>query len=665
MSDEKESTKELNTPRPKVDYQDIQWWNAWTKDQEPHTILPGHIKGLRDKQAIRYTNIRKLNSIYEWGFKASTYDTIDEQPISEFMNASNAAAHTVDVVHSKVFKNRLVPMPMTTGGGALQQKRALDLGKALDGLYDENEMDMIEEDAGYDALICGLGFAKTYTEFGRAKARFVPCDDMTMDDAEGRYRAPRSMFETQRMDRFQALEIYGGDEEWLHGDQAARRKAILDCKEATADGGQALTRDQISVHEAYHLPSGPDAGDGRLSIVIDNCTLVDVEWKRPRFRHHKMLPMPRRRSSWGLSMMHELAAPQNEYEWVTAGIQKKHHKMGGSHYIAPRSANLTERDLDNGVATLTEYDGNVPVREWNPEPCASQTYQYQASLPDSMLTRYGVSTMSAHGEVPTGAANASGIWLQTSADIEAEGLRSNHAARRRFHKSIAQGFIDEMRDIMDSDDAESYEVAYSGKGVTEMVDWKKVLLDEADYVLTIPSINALSQTVAARKEQIAADLTAGLLTPDEARRLNGDPDRTAMNALSTADDDIILQNLDKMVTEGRYLAPQSFDNLQRYVELAGKFYNLERAKDKDGANAAGLQMIRDAIAEAKALIEEAKAATAPPPPPPGAMPPPGGPPMGGPPPPDMGMPPGMPPGGMPPPDMGPPPGMIPPPMGMA
>jgi hypothetical protein len=639
MAIEKDTTGDANTPPPKVQYIDITWWNAWTQGRQPHEFLIGHIRDLRAKQATRYTNMRKMISIYEWGFKASTYDSVDEQPLSEYTMAWKAASHVVDTVHAKVFKNKLVPMPITSGAGALQRKRAVDLGKALDGLYEENSIDMLEEDAGFDALICGVGFIKTFTEFGRAKACFVPAEDITMDDAEGRYRAPRSIFETKRMDRFQALEVYGGDEDWLSGDREERRRRILACKEVSIGGSLSQgsnyfgNRDQIEIHEAYHLPSSPDAGDGRMCVVIDNCTLVDTEWRRPRFRYHQMNPQPRRRNSWGLSMMHDLAAPQQEYEWVTRGIQKANHKMGGSHFLAHEDANVTERDIDNDKGTLTTWRGNIPPTEWNPTPVNPQTYQYQASLPETMLSSRGISSLSAKGEIPAGLQQASGKALQVFDDIEAEGLRPYHAARQRLHKSLAQGFIDEIRDIIDGEDASSYDVRYTGGRKTiEMVDWKKVILDEEEFVLTVPTINALSQTPSARFEQLQERLNAGLITPEAFKRLDGNPDIQSENEMDTADEDIIMRNLDIMVTEGRYLAPQPFDNLPLYVKLGGKFYNLERAK---GTPDNRLELIRNAIADAQALLQPpipqgppgGVAPTAPPAPPmpPAAAPPPQGP----------------------------------------
>ncbi len=647
------------TPATKIEFVEGVWWNAWTRDKEAHEFLIGHIRDLRARQSVRYTNFKKLNAIYEWGCKVATYETTDEQALSEEDNAYKAASNVIDTVHAKVFKNKLVPMPLTRGGRALQRNRAKDLGKMLDGLYEENGVDLIEEDAGYDGLNCGAGFAKTYTEFGRVRAGFVPCDDITMDDAEG--RSTRCMYETKRMDRFQVLEIYGGtnppeekgeeadaDDAWLHGDRATRRERILKCAQAETKGSVPVSRDQIEVHEAYHLPSGPEAGDGRLVVAIDGCTLVDVEWDCPRFPFHKMIPKPRRRGPWGLAMMHDLAASQREYEKTTGRIQKGINSAG-THIIASKSAMISERDIDNGMGTFLEYDGPHMPQVFNPDGVGEQLIRYNDAIPNKMMASQGVSSLSARGEIPAGLQQASGKALEVYDDIDAEGLRPYHAARARFHKSLCQGFIDEGRKLVER--GETYSVCYAGHGAAEDLDWKAVILDEDEFVLTVPTINALSQSPSARYAQLEARFNAGTITAAQFKRLDDMPDMQSENEMDTADEDIILLNLDIMATKGRYMAPQPFDNLDLCVTLGGKFYNLCRQREEPESV---LAMIQDWIAAAADLKTQGAPPAPAPPGQPGMdpnMPPPGMPPMDPnmPPPGPPGMPPGMPPEMLPPP----------------
>jgi len=94
-------------------------------------------------------------------------------------------------------------------------------------------------------------------------------------------------------------------------------------------------------------------------------------------------------------------------------------------------------------------------------------------------------------------------------------------------------------------------------------------------------------------------------------------------------------NLRKMAVDGVYHEPQPFDALQRYLALAGKFYNLARLK---GCPEKNLQLVLDAIEEVKGLMK-IESSGAPPPAP------------HGPPAPVVGAPPPMPALGQPPPPM--------------
>ncbi len=665
MSAKQENSAEYqtNTPAPKVDYVDETWWNAHLNQHEAHHFLIGHIESMRMRQSTRYMNFRKLNSIYEWGFKtAYEWDSQEEAPLMEWCNAFNAAQNVVETVHAQVCRQTLIPMPVTTGGGYSQRKRAKDLQKALEGTYDENDVERVDDDVQLDALNCGAGFAKVFCEFGRVKIDFVPCDDITVDDAEGRYRSPRSMFETKRMDRFKVLEIYGGDEKkekWLHGAQTTRRERIMRCKVSDSKGTAAsqVTHDQIDVHTAYHLPSGPDAGDGRMAVAIDGCTLVDVRRDRKRFPYVKCVPRPRRRQFWGLSMMHDLAANQNEYERCTRKNQKAMQKVGGTHILAPKGANVKPDDITNEEGDFIEYEGQIPPREWTTNPVSQQQLDYTASIPDTMMRTHGVSPMAGHGEVPAGLSQASGKALQVFKDAGDGRLKPYFKARDRFHVDLCQLIIEEARELVENDS--DYSVSYASRKSLEKLNWSKVIVDEDEFVLKIFPISSLAQDPAAKFEQLQEMLNAGAITIEQFKRLFGLPDLEAENEIDTADTDIIDMNLDIIAMEGRYLSPEPFDNLQLAKTRAGKFYNLCRARK--GVPEANLELLRNYIADCDALLQAAQ----PPPPAAPAMPP--GPPMGGPPPGMPPMDPGMPPPGLPP--MGPPgmpPGMppdaMPPPM---
>jgi hypothetical protein len=338
--------------------------------------------------------------------------------------------------------------------------------------------------------------------------------------------------------------------------------------------------------------------------------------------------------------MRDMIAQQREYEKITKKIQNAHQKMGMSGFLTPKGAELNMREITVGTHAAgfsAEYDGPTPPTPLVPEPVAEGTYAYAASIPRDMLERRGISTLAAASQLPAGLQQASGKALQVFEDFEDVRLLPYHRERERFKIQLSWVITCLARKIVDKNG--SYKATYRGKKGLEAIDWKDVLMDKEDFVLKVFPVSALSKQPAAKFAQLNEMMDRGAITVEEFKRLYELPDLEAENELDTADTDIIDQNMDTMVTTGRYISPEPFDNLDLIVQRAGKFYNLCRQNDVPDDR---LQLLRNLMEDAKSLKQQA----APPP----VMAPPG---VGAPPP---GMPPGMPPGGPP----AGPPGMVPP-----
>ncbi len=633
-------------------YTDAQWHSPSSRGgMGAHDYLMPLYEEISAQQETLYDNTKRLISVFQWGYRASTAamgNSVDtDVPINEDMNTYNAAQNAVETLHSKICKSQIIPMPLTEGGGYLQRKRAEKLGHALEGEMEENLCDQIKEDVVMDALVTshGAGCARVYSDQGRIKCEHVPIDDIKFDPCELRYRKPRSLFHERVVDRFVVLAKYGKRDARFAGDVADRRRAILACPAAQVTAGTSRrSRDQIMLLDAYHLSSGgcdndiedgdelvdDDEGtgehgaehDGRYVVCIKGADLVDEPWERDHFPYQFFVPRKRMRSVWGMSLMFNIAPNQMEYEKLSLRIQLAHKKMGGTHMVAPRSANVDLRDLDNGQGTFIDYDGQTEPHEWNPAPVHPETIGYHDRIPRDMRANAGISDMSTQSQVPAGLSQASGKALQVFEDVEDGRLLPYHRELDRWTIGLCWLFVEEAADLVANDT--SYKARYRGKGELELVDWKDVLVDREKMVIKVFPVSALSKSPAAKFAQLTEMLNAGAITVEQFKRLYGMPDLEAESELDAADVDIIDQNLDLMVVKGRYLSPQPFDNLALCVERGGKFYNLRR--QDENIPEARLKLIQNYIADAQALMDQAKAAAAPPP-----MP------MGGPPPPDMGM----------------------------
>ncbi len=623
----------------------------------------------REQQTL-LSNTDKCIAVFEYGGDARELNPQEFYPIEDTKLTYNAGQNAVETVHAKVCKHRVLPMFLTTGGGYLARHRAKRADKGVQGVLAENKCDQIEEDVVMDALVTdhGAGAAKVVDGRERVEIQHIPIEDVWFDQAETRHRRPSCCYHVPRdgMDMFKALEEFANpddDHPGLVGTAESRRLAIIRARsngQANVRRGRkpsAMSKYRVDIYEAWHPPTcrqeydeeyddeddrDEDGApkkkkrhvvkhDGRHVVAVPgpDGTLVDEPWDEDHFPILLYVPRPRRRSIWGLSLMRSLLAPQREYEKLTLKIQHQNQKMGVSGFSASKQAELNVRDITSGTfgaGFVVETEGQLPPTPLVVDPVAPGTYAYAESIPRNMLERNGISTLAAASQVPAGLQQASGKALQVFEDFEDTRLRPYHTTRERWKIQLAWMIVCAAKRIYDRKG--SFKSTYHDRKGAETVDWKDLMelfADRDAFVLSVFPVSALSKQPAAKFAQLTELLNAQAITVEQFKRLFDLPDLEAENELDSSDTDIIDRNMDIMVTTGRYLSPEPFDNLDLIITRAGKFYNLCRQKDVPDAR---LQLLRD-------LIEDAKSLKEPPAPPPGATP--AVDPMGAPPPGPAGM----------------------------
>lgn len=656
---------------------DCTWYLADARGEKSGPRLIGLCRQMALHQQTLISNTEKCIAVFQWGGDAKDLRPDEHCEIEENLITFNAAQNAVETVFSKVIKARISPMPLTNGGGYLQRHRAKQMGKAIEGVLDDNDADQIEEDVVLDSMVTdhGAGAIKVIECKDEIKLEHVPIEDVWYDAAEIRHRQPRCCYHVPRegWDKFVAVETYAGEDTkdmpGFVGTPESRRKAILAAShrpESWRAMSSPMAGHRVDIFEAWHRPSGKveeydeeyddeESGekktrkaykhDGRHVVAVEgeDGTLVDEPWgdDDDTFPILLYVPRKRRRSIWGLSLMRDYIAPQREYEKLTKKIQNQHQKMGMSGFAATKQMELNVRELKAGTHAagfVVETEGQTPPTQLTPEPVAQGTYAYADSIPRNMLERKGISTLAAASQLPAGLQQASGKALQVFEDFEDVRLLPYHRERERFKMSLSWLIVCGAARIVKRNG--SYKARYHGKKGIEIVDWKDVLMDREDFVLKVFPISSLSKQPSALFAQLDQLMDRGAINVEQFKRLFGLPDLESENEIDTADTDIIDRNMDIMVTTGRYLAPEPFDNLAMIVERAGKFYNLCRQQEVPENR---LKLLRDLIEDTKGLQDEAKrkamadaAAAAPQP---------------------MAGPPGMPPAG--PPGMAPPAGPLP------
>lgn len=596
------------------------WW-ASDDNAEPHKRLVSTVERIRSRQKTMLDNTRRCMAIYQWGAKNAHVGDSDMVTLDEVTSTYNAARNVVDTVATKVCKSRIDPMPMSNGGGYYARRRAKEMGQAIIGEFDENNVDSIKEDVVLDALSTahGAGAAIVFAENGRVKIDHVPIEDIWFDEAEVRHRNPRCMYLTRRMDRY----VLAAEAERL-GAKADVVKKILTAPRSSARSELLQSEhDQIEVIWAWHLPSAPAAPeadtpssddmleavvrgrrarrrpkcDGRFMICIENAMIFDDEWERPHFPVAMYVPRKRRRSVWGIGLMFDLIAPQREYERTSADIQNAHQAMGMSGFMVQRNANVDARSIANVRSYVLEYDGDTPPVPFTPQPVHPDQYAYFDSIPRNMMNAKGVSALAAQSQLPAGLQDASGKALQVFEDFESERLLFEHRELERWFIELAWLVVETAAEIVEDD--REYAARYRDKkGFYRSVKWREVLMDRREGIITVFPVSSLAKSPAARFDQLVQLLNIQAITTEQFKRLYDLPDLEDELDYDTALVDVVDAANDTILLRGKYVTVQPFDPLALIIERTNRLYAKLRASDEPPPEDR-MKMLRERIVEAE------------------------------------------------------------------
>lgn len=598
-------------------YEDSPWWAS---DEEPHKPLYAVLEKIRAAQSTRATNNQKLMNVYQYGYKASEYVEAAEPALADHLLSFPAIKQAVDTVWSKLIKAKIAPMPLASGGGYASRRKAKDLGKALQAEFDGNCWDRTKELVIKDALVTsyGAGCVKVYPAGTKVVIEHTPPESIIIDDLEGSNGNPRNYYQAVLMDRYVAIDRFGGPDRELIGSSQARTDAIMALSPQNNHYAQT-TSDLVEIVEAWHLPSGPDAGDGLHVIACNGYTLFKEAWEHdsPPFAFY--VPRRRVRGFWGISFTYDMASAQREFEKVGGKVQQAVQKMSGTHIIAARQANVTPDEISNEQGTFIEVDGSPDlVRVFNPDPFNQAVYQYWQSIPQMMMRYKGISETAAASQVPAGLQQASGKALQVFESFEDERLLPEHRELERLVVRVAELVIRSWKSILEEEP--KYRAKSRERDTLRQYKISELMDGDEDPVISIFPVSELAKSPSAKFEQVTELLKIGAISVEQFRRLYDMPDIESETELDSADADIIDYTLERIVIDGEYSPPEPFDNLQLCISRARRFLNKCRRNDEDAET---LALIHQYILDAKTLLEQTQ--------PPPASAPTTGAPAGGPP----------------------------------
>ena len=584
------------------------WWLAEDKDLWSSVIAT--VQRLKPQHDQWLSELREYEGLYN---DTSWYDVQDVAKRGESIRVSlNVVRSCIDTLAARIAKSKPRPMYVTDDAEWKLARKAKKRTDYVTGVLQRSGAYDVWPEIFTDACIAGIGTVKWVSEASIACERVLP-EELIIDETEARYGAPRSKYHRRLVSRDVLASQFPEFEAEIESAPDAEPREI------DAWSHDMQNADVVEVIEAWHLPSGPDAGDGRWCIVIDGQTLAASVWSKPYFPFVDYQWKRPRRGFRGYGLARELSGIQYAINRVVRDIELGNHRIARGRILVPKGS-INKNQLTREIGSLVEFDPTLGAPQavvW--QAFGAETYNYLQDLYKKAYELSGISQLSAGGRKPGGVDAA--VALRELQDIESE--RFSLQAQRYDQLAIESAplIIDLTQEMVDEGTAPVIR-AKSGR-LTRTVRAEDIIGDDDTFDMAIYPANMLPRTPAGRMQMIAEWQKQGWVNPDEAMQLMEMPDTDKFVSVRIAALELAQMVVEKVLDEEVAAEPEPYWDLATTKRIAQQ--ELLRAQIKNAPESAQ-EALRQFLDKLDGLMEQ----MAPPPetaaPPPEMMPPPGPPP---------------------------------------
>jgi len=582
-------TKHVQGTTPEKAYK-IQWW---VEDEESYFNHVNQIvENINKNQNYRHLNNIKYARLYQnmevMGFYGSLYSRTANANFNTNRLTLNVVKSAIDTCSAKISKNKPKPMFLTSGGDWKQQKKAKDLNKYIEGLFYEMQIYKEGQKAFVDAGVMGTGALKFFTQDGKLKSERVLIDEIIVDDSEGMYGTPQTLYQVKYVSRDILRNTFEGYDEKINSASSG----------VSADSYNTASADLIKVTEAWHL------GDqGKHTICISNCTLFSEDWDKNYFPFAFFRWCPRIVGFYGTGIAEEILGIQLEINKTLRNIQRAIELNAVPRWLVENSSQINIAHLQNEISSIVKYS-NVKPEPFVAPAMSQEVYQYLENLYRKAFEIVGVSQLSAMAQKPAGL-NA-GVALREYNDIESERFILQGQRWEQFFLDAAKICIDMSRDLYETN--KNLYVNVKQKKFIEKIKWKDVDLDEDSYIMQAWPVSMLPSTPAGKLEKITELTQAGYIDQEQAKSLLDFPDlEQYMNVANSSLEDLNMI-ISQMIDDGVYTSPEPYMNLEQCISTTQSYYLFGKTQNVPEER---LELLRQFIDDCQQLLQRAQPAPEP------------------------------------------------------
>lgn len=567
------------------------WWEE--PPEERHCALWKMKDLLDEQQCERRAEVVAWNRLYRG-------ESIDSVGPTDPRLRYNLVAQIVDTLQAELFAGAHPRATFITDGGdwTLQQSAKLREQLIDAQLRADRWHEGLSRLVQRDSLIAGTGhvWAHIGADGSPHIERCLPLEYM-VELADGRYMAPRCTYRRRLVDRRVLAAKFD-----------RRKNDILDSGQVPAftpsdpeEWGMRMwtgDHDMVLVLEAVHLPSGPDAKDGRRSVVCENVTLYDGDWGHQRHPSSVLRYKCAPDGFWGMGLVEDLRSDQNELNRLLAKIQETMASVAGGWRVTPNSP-IRRRQIADIPGFVVE--GNPGDLEWiNPTSVPPDLLNQVNAIIARAMQRAGVSEMLATANKPSGLNSGEAIRRHSDIHTKRQGPHAKDLEALQVDLADLLGSLN--ADIAAGGDKEPIANAIVKRGRRTMlrrIRWKEADMPANRYVTQSYPMSGLPHEPSGRVATVSEWMQAGLIDLEQSRALLDFPDLEGHNQLYLADHDAVLYAFEVMVEDGKFVPPEPFLNLQLAADLMRRSYIRATI---DGVPEKRLELVRKYLKQVQRLM---------------------------------------------------------------
>lgn len=570
---------------------DFRWW---LETANKHSLFDTwrHIDGLdTDRREANLRHMRLYGNRNILGIGPSTYSVVGG---SDDRVTLNVIKSVCDTVTSRIAKNRPAPRFLTSGGNYSLRRRARLLEKYVDAQFYTAKLYQLAPQIFLDACVFGTGIIKVCRQDELVKLERIFPQELYVDQAEAFYGPPQNAYQVKWINRDVLLEMFPNSQEIIK-----RADDFVSDNSERYELGRDSTADQVRVIEGWHLPSGPNATDGRRQIVVSSGTLVDEPWNHDYFPFVTINWSERLRGFWGIGLAEELTGLQIEINRLLMKIQKAFHLLAVPWVLVEAGSKIEKAHINNQIGAIIPFTGTPPIVRPN-QTTSPEIFAHLDRLYQRAYEIAGVSQLSATSLKPAGL--ESGIALREYGDIETERFAIISRSYEQMFLDLALRVVDLGKEIWEENPSYSV-VAQRDKDTIEQVKWSDVDMSKDSYVLKVFPSSSLPRTPAGRLAMIQDLINNQLIDIEEGKRLLDFPDLERSVQLDRAASDSIDRMIENMLDEGIYEAPEPFIDHRLALKKTQAAYN---KAVNDGVQERRLQLLRQFMVACNEFIKRAQ-----------------------------------------------------------